>query len=99
MHHANVLFPECCLVRLYKLYNSKCLKDCPNDAFCLRPLNNPKNEVWYSKSPVGRNVLASTIPRLFKAAGTASHYSNHSLRTTSATHLFDAGLDKQLIMS
>ena len=93
-HHANVEFPERCLVRLFKLYNSKCLKDRPDDAFYLRPLNKPKGTVWYQKSPVGHNVLAGTVHRLFKPAGIGGHYSNHSLCATSATRLFDAGLDE-----
>lgn len=97
-HHANVKCPERCLVRLFKLYNSKCPEDRPDDAFYLRSLNKPKPDVWYQKSPVGHNTLSGTIPCLFKAAGIAGHFSNHSLRATSATRLFEAGLDEQLIM-
>lgn len=98
-HHANMKYPERCLVRLFKLYNSKCPEDRPDEAFYLCPLNKPKPDVWYQKAPVGHNTLAGTVPRLFTAAGIAGHYSNHSLRVTTATRLFDAGLDEQLIMS
>jgi integrase len=99
VHHANVQFPERCLLRLIRLYNSKCPKDRPDDAFYLRPLTKPKGDVWYQRSAVGHNVLAGTVARLFKSAGIAGHYSNHSLRATSAIRLFDAGLDEQLIMA
>ena len=44
-------------------------------------------------------MLAGTVQRLFKAAGMEGHYSNHSLRATSVTRLFDAGLYEQLIMA
>ena len=99
VHHANVDSPQRCLVRRYKLYNSKCPEDRPDYAFYLRPYLKPKGTVWYQKSPVGHNVLAGTVQRLFKAAGIEGHYSNHSLCATSATRLFDAGLDEQLIMA
>ena len=59
----------------------------------------PKGDVWYQMLPVGHNTLANTIPRLLKAAGISGHFTNHSLRATSATHMFDAGIDQQLIMS
>ncbi len=34
-----------------------------------------------------------------KTAGFAGHYTNHSLRVSAATHLFDSGVDEQLIMN
>ena len=85
--------PDRCLVRLFKLYNSRCPANRPDDAFYLRPISRPKRDMWYQRSPVGHNTQANTIPRLFKAA------MNHSLIATSATHMFDAALDDQLIMS
>ena len=99
VHHANVHYPERCLVRLYKLYNSKCPVDRPDNSFYLRPLAKPKENVWYQKVAVGHNWLANVIPRLFKEAGISGRYTNHSLRATTATRLFDAGLDEQLITS
>ena len=98
-HHANVDYPDRCLVRLFKLYNSRCPANRPDNAFYLRPLSLPKGDVWYQRLPVGHNTLANTIPRLFKAAGISGHFTNHSLRATSATRIFDAGIDEQLIMS
>ena len=96
IHHMNVDNPERCLGRLYKLYNSKCRVDRPESAFYIRPLVNP---IWYQNVPIGHNLLCKTIPRLFKDAEIQGHYTNHSLRATSATRLFNAGVDEQLIMS
>ena len=92
VHQANIQYPERCLVRLFKLHNSKCPKERPDDAFYLRPLSKPKGDIWYQKAAVGHNALAGTVARLFKSAGIQGHYSNHSLCATSATCLFDAGL-------
>ena len=83
--------PEHCLIRLFKLYNSKCPIDRPDSALYLRPL---KEGVWYQKAPVGHNWLVNVIPRLFKQTGVSGKF-----RATTATRLFDAGVDKQLIMS
>ena len=99
VHHLNAEAPERCLVRLYKLYNSKCPRNRPNNAFYLKPLEKPRQDVWYTCTPVGHNLLSNTIPRLFKEAGLKGNFTNHSLRATSATRLFDAGVDEQLIMS
>ena len=73
--------------------------DRPDNAFYLRPLAKPKSDIWYQKSAVGHNMLANVIPRLFKQAGISGHFTNHSLRATAATRLFDAEVDEQLIMS
>ena len=90
--------PRKCLVRLYKLYNSKCPLDRPDGALYLKPLVHFTADVWYSKTAVGHNTLASTVKRLMTAGGIEGHYSNHSLRRTAATRLFEAGVDEQLIM-
>ena len=67
--------------------------------FYLRPLVRPREDVWYSCTPVGHNTLASTVSHILKQAGVSGFFTNHSLRATSVTRLFDAGLDEQLIMA
>ena len=98
IHYENIDNPERCLIRLYKLYMSKCPKDRPDSAFYLKPLNNPKADCWFCKILIGHNVLQQIIPNLFKAAGIEGHYTNHLLRATGATRLFEAQVDEQLIM-
>ena len=79
------------------LYNSKCPEDCPPNALYLTPLAKPKGKVWCSKGAVGHNTLGKIISEMMKA-GFEGHYTNHSLCVTSATRLFDAKVDEQLIM-
>ena len=98
MHHANMTNPSRCLVRLYKLYNQHCPVDRPNNAFYLKALEKPKGDVWYSRTPLGHNTLAKTISRLFDEVGITGHFTNHSLRATAATRMFNAGVNEQLIM-
>ena len=48
---------------------------------------------------MGHNTLGKIISEMMKGAGFEGHYTNHSLRVTSTTRLFDAEVDKQLIMT
>ena len=98
IHHENQTNPERCFVRLFKLYLGKCPANRPNSAFYLRPANKPTQQCWYSNSPIGHTTLAGTITRMCKAAGICGYKTNHSLRATTATRLYQAGIDKQLIM-
>ena len=100
---ANEVHPECCLISLYKLYVSKCPVDHPNGAFYLKPLAKPTHKYWYQtywyqKTPVGHNVLQKTVCQLCESAGFDGHFTNHSLCATTATRLFEANVDEQLIM-
>ena len=55
--------------------------------------------MWYSTTPVGHNTLAKTVKRLCETAGISGYKTNHSLRVTNATRLFQSGIDEQLIMA
>ena len=67
-------------------------------------LARPKEVVWYSKVPLGHNVLGKVISGVMKQAGlkdtTPIHQLFPSLRVSLAsTRLFNAQADEQLIMS
>ena len=97
-HYANVERPEHCFVEIYKQY---CLHRPPNvkvNAFYLAPIINPIGIVWYKNQAIGANTLATTMKRLCSKAGVGGYKTNHSLRVTSATRLFQCGTDEQLIM-
>jgi len=59
----------------------------------------PKGEVWFSTTPLEHNTLQNTIPRLMKAAGYKRHYTQDSLKVSTATRLYSAGIDEQLIVA
>ena len=69
VQYANSDNPQRCLIRLYKMYQSKYPKNRPDGAFYLKPLVDPKISVWYSKQPVGHNTLMNTVRRLCNEAG------------------------------
>ena len=88
--------PDRCLVKLFQKY----MHHRPSDIECfyLTPLRKIKNDsaLWYSKNPVGHNTLSGTVGRICKAAGISGFKTNHSLRVTSATRLFQSGIDETL---
>ena len=51
------------------------------------------------RPPLGHNILGKVVTDMMKEAGYEGHYSNHSLRASLATWLYDAEVDEQLIMS
>jgi len=98
MHHANETNTERCFVHLFKLYNSLCPPERPKGAFYLQPLSKPKPNCWFSTKPIGHNTLDGTVARLCKKADIPGYRTNHSLRATTATRLYQAGVDEQLVM-
>ena len=98
IHHANAANPSRCPVRLYKLYIKLCPQDRPGHAFYLQPLKKPKQDCWFTVKPLGHNTLDNMVREMCKDAGITGHKTNHSLRATTATRLFHAGVDEQLIM-
>lgn len=98
LHHENASDPGRCFVKLFKLYQSKCPSNRPKGAFYLKPLSNATELCWYSMSPIGHHTLSQTVARLCREAGISGFRTNHSLRATTATRLYQAGVDEQLIM-
>ena len=98
IHHSNMKNPSRCLVNLYQKYLEH-RPDVKETSFYLTPLKKPKSTVWYTKIPVGHNTLSKTVSRLCKAGEILGYKTNHSLQVTTATHLFQSGIDEQLIMS
>ena len=90
--------PERCIVKLFKKYNSKCPANRPDANFYLKPHVKPTEDCWYTTVAVGHNVLGKTVKRLLDQVGVQGHFTNHSLRASAATRLFEAGVDEQLIM-
>ena len=86
VQYANTNDPRRCIVLLYKLYCEKCSKDRLDDVFYLR---------------VAQLVITFslvTVNRMCEKAGIDGYFTNHSLRATAATCLFEARVDEQLIM-
>ncbi|CAC5423224.1 unnamed protein product [Mytilus coruscus] len=68
------------------------------EAFYFQPLACYRDKpVWFSKQPVGKNKLEVVVKTVMGKAGIDAFYTNHSLRATTATRLFNANIPEQLI--
>jgi integrase len=87
-----------CIVTLFKKYIYHCPpEDKRPDAFYLRPLAKPNGSIWYACQPIGQHKLANVVAEVCKKGGLQGHRTNHSLRATAASRLYDQNIDEQLI--
>lgn len=54
--------------------------------------------VWYTGNPVGKTTLGLTVKKLCESAGIEGHYTNHSLRATTATRGLAKGIPEKFVM-
>lgn len=70
-----------------------------NDIFYLRPLNKvPESEdaIWFSSVPVGKNQLGKMVKHMCSQGRVSGKKTNHSLRASGITTLFQAGVSEKL---
>ena len=63
----------------------------------VQSMKRPRPNCWYTTQPVGINKLRKTVWSLLKNAGLDGFFTNHSLRRTCATRLFQAGQSIKLV--
>jgi hypothetical protein len=69
-----------------------------SDDFYFHPLlKTPHLGPWYARAKVGVNTLKKFMPDLSKEAGLSVHYTNHSLRVTAITRMYEGGIPENLI--
>ena len=95
--YENVFQPDRCIVKLYKKYLSLRPANLKSNDFYLRPLANPRSNCWYTCQPIGKNTLANVVSEIAKKAGIDGRVTNHSLRATAASRLYNENYDEQLI--
>ena len=98
-YFANNANPSRCGVRLYQKYKLLRPRDAPIDVFYFKPFPKPRPGCWYYNRPIGHNVLRDTVNKLCSSIGAEGYFTNHSLRRTCATRLFQKGVEEQQIMS
>ena len=65
--------------------------------FYLRSLTRTTPAQWYSTRVLGINAIKKTIGELLKQVDSEKFFSYHSLRCSSTTRLFQAGVDRKLV--
>ncbi len=97
--HSNLVHPEHDLVRLHQKYVSLL----PPNGKCVAlykyslSMNRLTPGTWYSDKPMGVNALKGIVKNIAKQAGVDRKFSNHSLWATTATCLYQCGVDEQII--
>lgn len=87
-----------CLVKLLDLYLSKLPPDPP--ALYMRPLDHKpvdNKKPWFCNARVGINTLKKVVPNLSEDAAINVHYTNHSLRATAVTRMYERGVPEKII--
>ena len=100
-HYSQTQLGTHCHVYLLRLYISKLPPAATEaDLFYCRPLKKfEKSAYWYSSSPLGHNTLDKKLKLIFDRAKISSaRKSNHSLRATSISRLYQAEVPEKLIM-
>ena len=65
--------------------------------FYLHSLEKPTPTQWYGEQVVGLNSIRKVVGNLLKSAQLDGHFTNHSLRRSSTSRLFQSGVDRKLI--
>ena len=61
------------------------------------PRTNFTGGVWYKDTPVGVNTLQKVVKSVCAQAGLNGHFTNQSLKSTSATRMFQRDTEEQVI--
>ena len=98
VHFENKDNPERCHVKLFEFFMRKRNPQC--NRFYQQAKTNVKQDdnIWFTTRPMGHNTLKNLLKTMTKKANIEGRKTNHSLKATCATRLYDAGVDEQLIM-
>ena len=90
-----------CPVRFLELLISKRPPQLRNSGpLYLRPLDQPRNDVWYSLQPIGERTINTFMKELAKRGGldyTNKRFTNHSVRKITVRKLQKAGVTNDKI--
>ena len=86
-----------CPVQIYEKY----IGLLPKPKSCKKLYTHPRlmysPKVWYCDQPYGVNKVSNTVKNLCKKAGLQGKFTNHSLRATSASHMYQSNVLEQVI--
>ena len=91
--------PSTCVVAIFKEYISRCPDDILKKALYIYPLQRWHGELWFGRSIIGHNALSDMTKKMMQEGGYDGYYTNHSLRVTTVTRLFDENVDTKLIQN
>lgn len=93
---------ERCHVHILDKYLSKLPeKAAKTDTFYWQsmPIPDKKDKSWSCNTPCDKNRLSKVVSEMFMEAGVAQKKTNHSLRASGVSTLFEAKVDEKIIQS
>ena len=87
-----------CLVKLLDMYLPKLVPN--SEHFYMPPLPTaPIDDMkpWYTRQRVGVNTIKQFLPKICSSIGTNAKYTNHSLRATAITRMFNGSIPEKVI--
>ena len=88
---------ERCPVRLFKKY----CRLIPPPKSCkklyMRPKIKTSPSIWFCDQAYGNNKVTTTVKQICKEAGFDGKFTNHSLRATSASRMYQSNVPEQII--
>ena len=84
---------------LYEKYVNLLPKESKSDALYKYAAVSAKRtpHTWYVDKPVGINVLSKCVGNLMAKIGREGKFTNHSLRVSAATRMFNEGIEEQVV--
>ena len=58
-----------------------------------------RDDIWFTKEVIGKNTLVNMMKNISNKAGLSKVYTNHCVRASTVTHLYQAGVDAHQICS
>ena len=89
--------PERDPVRLLKKYVNLLLNTVKCKKLYLRPKKLAGPKVWYCDQSYGVNKVRTAVKEMCRKAGIVGRFTNHSLRATCATRMYENNVPKQII--
>ncbi len=87
---------ECNIVHLYQKYVGLLPKEGKSDALYKYSASASKRspQCWYVDKPVSINVLSKCVGNLMSCIGREGKFTNHSLRVSAVTRMFNDGIEE-----
>ena len=86
-----------CPVKVFKKY----IRLMPQSQSCgklyLRLRQKFTPSVWYCDQPYGKNKIANNVKEICSKSGIEGNFTNHSLRSTSASRMYQCNVPEQVI--
>lgn len=84
-------------VAAFEFYLTKSHPGCEALLQTTNKLANATSNTWYKNEPLGKNTISKIMERISSKAGLSQRYTNHCVRASTVTSLYQRGVDTKTI--